>query len=253
MKKNIDFDKVADLYDVYVDTAFDVPFYINEAGKIPGDILELMAGTGRITIELLKAGRNVTCVDYGEKMLERLAEKTSQLDNKPDIRLQDVTGLKLEKKFDLVLMPFNSICEILNQQKQFQTLLNVKEHLKTGGTFICATQNPVVRFRNNSGMPKVLGKFEYGDNHDLIITIIHEYHHINNFMTGWQFYEIYDKNHILKEKRYIELKQKPVFYQVMCEMCKAAGFRIENVYGNYNYGKFDEEKSEFMIFNTKKN
>jgi hypothetical protein len=41
---------IAGLYDVYVTTTIDVLFFQEEVGKTPGTVLELMAGTGRLSI-----------------------------------------------------------------------------------------------------------------------------------------------------------------------------------------------------------
>ena len=59
----IDYDRVADVYDLYVTSALDVGFYMDEAAKVRGKVLELMCGTGRVSIPLLEAGVDLTCVD----------------------------------------------------------------------------------------------------------------------------------------------------------------------------------------------
>lgn len=55
---------VADIYDFYVKVDFDIPFFLNETEKHDEEILELMCGTGRVSIPLLQSGRKMTCVDY---------------------------------------------------------------------------------------------------------------------------------------------------------------------------------------------
>jgi len=67
----IDYDRVADVYDLYVTSDLDVGFYIQEAGKVRGKVLELMCGTGRVSIPLLEAGVDLTCVDASAGMLAR--------------------------------------------------------------------------------------------------------------------------------------------------------------------------------------
>jgi hypothetical protein len=52
--------RIADVYDAFVSSQYDVPFFIEEAKKAGGDVLELMAGTGRLTIPLLEAGIPLT-------------------------------------------------------------------------------------------------------------------------------------------------------------------------------------------------
>ena len=39
-------DQIAHIYDSYVATTLDVPFFLDAAGKTDGEILELMCGTG---------------------------------------------------------------------------------------------------------------------------------------------------------------------------------------------------------------
>ena len=69
-----DYDRVADIYDVYVASDLDIGFYLEEAGKVRGKVLELMCGTGRVSVRLLEAGVDLTCVDASEEMLARLKE-----------------------------------------------------------------------------------------------------------------------------------------------------------------------------------
>ncbi|HWP96965.1 MAG TPA: hypothetical protein VN426_08940 [Syntrophomonadaceae bacterium] len=51
MKKTIEFDEVADIYDYYVTIDLDIQFYLQEL-KGREEILELMCGTGRVSIPL---------------------------------------------------------------------------------------------------------------------------------------------------------------------------------------------------------
>ena len=68
--KNIDFGFVADLYDSYVNVSFDIPFYQSLCKGYHGNILELMCGTGRVSLPLIKDGVQLTCVDYSKEMLD---------------------------------------------------------------------------------------------------------------------------------------------------------------------------------------
>lgn len=77
MDKNIDFGFVADIYDDYVNVSFDIPFYKELCKKYSGSILELMCGTGRISLPLINEGVNLTCVDYSKEMLDTFSRKLS--------------------------------------------------------------------------------------------------------------------------------------------------------------------------------
>ena len=60
---------MADVYDLYVTSDLDVGFYVAEAGKVREKVLELMCGTGRVSVPLLEAGVDLTCVDASEVAL----------------------------------------------------------------------------------------------------------------------------------------------------------------------------------------
>jgi hypothetical protein len=62
-EKTIDFDRVSEFYDLYVHTEADVGFWKRVAGEAKPPRLELMAGTGRITLPLLEAGLSVEGID----------------------------------------------------------------------------------------------------------------------------------------------------------------------------------------------
>jgi hypothetical protein len=61
---NNDYDSVADLYDSYAQFDFDVDFYLKRYANFKGVALELMAGTGRLSVPLIKSGAKLDCVDY---------------------------------------------------------------------------------------------------------------------------------------------------------------------------------------------
>jgi hypothetical protein len=63
MNKPINFDKVADIYD-FIELDFDIPFFLKETDEFEGEMLELMCGTGRVSIPLLDSGKKMSCVDY---------------------------------------------------------------------------------------------------------------------------------------------------------------------------------------------
>lgn len=73
------YDYVADLYDVYVPATFDIDFFLKETGQTSGEVLELMSGTGRVSIPLLEAGVKLTCVDLSARSNEILEKKLKQL------------------------------------------------------------------------------------------------------------------------------------------------------------------------------
>jgi ubiquinone/menaquinone biosynthesis C-methylase UbiE len=111
----IDYDRVADVYDLYVTSDLDVGFYVAEAGKVKGKVLELMCGTGRVSMPLLEAGVDLTCVDASERMLARLEERLRVRKLEARVLRADIRHLDLdEEEFDLALIPFHSFSELVS-------------------------------------------------------------------------------------------------------------------------------------------
>jgi SAM-dependent methyltransferase len=248
MKQTINFDYVADIYDFYVSTDFDVNFFLNETKEINEEILELMCGTGRASIPLLEAGRKMVCVDYSEGMLNVFRKKISGKNYIVELINMNVTELKLNRKFDFIFLPFHSLSEIISKELQIRALTKISEHLNKDGIFICTLQNPVIRLKSADGTLRMLGKFDLNEDRNMIISYMNRYDENTKLVSGFQFYEIFDENNKLIEKRFLEINFKPIFYEEFLEMVKDTGLEIVNIYGDYEYSDFDESKSEFMIF-----
>ncbi|HBV95709.1 MAG: hypothetical protein JL50_10480 [Peptococcaceae bacterium BICA1-7] len=250
--KSIDFDFVADLYDFYVNTTLDVPFFYNEAKKCRGNVLELMCGTGRISIPLLEKGISMTCVDYSRRMLEVFSRKIEGKDISVKLVSMDVCSLALGEKYNLIFIPFNSFSEILTEEKQLAALDRIYGHLLQNGRFICTMHNPKIRLKTADGLIRMLGRFSMNDEGSLVLSYYNSYNKDSGTISGMQFYEIYNKDNLLTEKRFVAINFSLLDKVKLEHFFVALGFSIENLYGDYSYGPFDEEKSPYMIWVLKK-
>jgi len=61
--QQIDYDSIAETYDLYTTADYDIPFFLSETARTNGTVLELTAGTGRLSLPLAEAGVRLTCVD----------------------------------------------------------------------------------------------------------------------------------------------------------------------------------------------
>src|SRR5919202_1689975 len=141
----IDYDRVADVYDLYVTSDLDIDFYVEEISKVRGKVLELMCGTGRVSVPLLEAGVDLTCVDASEGMLARLEERLRARKLEARVLRADVRHLDLHEQFDLALIPFNSFSELVSPRDRELALGAAHGCLKEGGRLICPLHDPAVR------------------------------------------------------------------------------------------------------------
>ena len=245
--ENIEFSKVADLYDDYVNADFDLDFFRQLARKAKGDCLELMCGTGRVSVPLLKDGIRLTCVDYAEEMLQVLVRKTEGLESELDIICQDVCRLELGRRFKLIFIPFNSFSEITETDKQTEALLKIHDHLEDGGVFVCTLYHPAYRRKTADGMLRFVGSFKLPENRSLTVSYYNQYDEKTSLVSGRQFYEIYDEEDKMVFKRALDIKFSLIDRAVFLRMAEEAGFSAKEIYGDYDFSPFTED-SRFMIF-----
>lgn len=245
MDKNIDFGFVADIYDDYVSVSFDIPFYKALCKKYSGNILELMCGTGRVSIPLVNDGVRLTCVDYSREMLEVFERKLT--DKAVPLICQDICELDIDKRFELIFIPFNSITEITDKEKRKKAIMRIYEHLSDEGDFFVTLYNPAYRLKSADGNLKCIGSFDLSSSRTLTITCYNSYDQASNLVYGTQFYEIYDYRNRLIDKRFLNIAFTLISREEIVDMCTEAGFKLAETYGDYAFGAFDES-SRFMNF-----
>lgn len=151
--------RIADTYDVFVRGEFDIPCFLQETKKANGTVLELMAGTGRVSLPLAEAGIDLLCLDFWAEMLALLRQKLEKQGLKAELQQADVTSFDLGRQFELIILPFHAFPEITGHDKQVAALKQIKAHLKEDGTFICTLHNPPVRRQSIDNQNRLAGRF----------------------------------------------------------------------------------------------
>jgi len=155
----MNYERIAHLYDTYVNAEFDIQFFIEETKFIPGEVLELMSGTGRVSIPLLKEKVKLTCLDSSAAMLGVLQDKLKEQNLFAQTVQMNICELSLDKKFDMIIIPFHSFSEIVNPADQLSALEKIHDHLSNSGRFICTLHNPCTRLKVIDGHLRIIGKY----------------------------------------------------------------------------------------------
>lgn len=121
---------------IYGNYRDDVAFYLGEAKKADGKILEVACGTGRIYLELLKEGLDAVGIDISEEMIAALREKAADMSLKPRVHVADMRSFDLDERFNRILVPFRSFLYNLTTEDQLKTLKNFRRHLAPGGKLV---------------------------------------------------------------------------------------------------------------------
>jgi SAM-dependent methyltransferase len=133
------YDSIADLYDPWNRSVTeDVDFYVAEARKDGGPVVELGVGTGRIAVPVAQAGVPVIGIDSSARMLglcRRRAEKAG-VSHLVDLREGDLRRPGLRKRVSLVTSPFRSLLHLHSDEARLEAFGSVHRLLQPGGLFI---------------------------------------------------------------------------------------------------------------------
>ncbi|MEZ5064227.1 MAG: class I SAM-dependent methyltransferase [bacterium] len=142
-----EFDAIAKWYDFDYERRVrqDLPFWRDCAAEGGGPVLELGAGTGRVTVVLAKDGHDVTAVDLSPEMLEsarRRFERAGELPGRVRLVRGDMTSPPVRGKFGTVIAPFRSFNHLYSVDRQLAALRSIRRRLTPDGIGAIALWSP---------------------------------------------------------------------------------------------------------------
>ena len=131
------YDNIARLYDPWSRSVVeDVAFYVEEAVRSGGPVLELGVGTGRIAVPIAAVGISVVGVVTSAGMLEVARERAELAAVDVDLHQGDMREPPIEGKFPLVIVPFRSMLHMETNDDRRAALRAVAKHLAPGGRLV---------------------------------------------------------------------------------------------------------------------
>jgi SAM-dependent methyltransferase len=118
-----------------------VDFLAELAGD--GAALELGIGTGRIALPLARRGVRVHGIDLSPAMVARLRAKSGS--DHIGTTIGDFATTRVEGRFSLAYLVFNTIMNLTTQEEQVACFQNVAAHLEPGGCFVVEVGVPELR------------------------------------------------------------------------------------------------------------
>ena len=200
-------------------------------------VLDAACGNGRYSLLLSESGFRVVGFDLSKNLLLRAKENTSN--NRENIFLfrADIRHLCFKVRFDLILLAFTSFGYFETDEENFKFTSAAFDFLKPGGYFVLDFFNPaylekhLVPYseKNVSGLEiRERRKIENGK---VIKTI-----------------EISGNGEVKKYEERVKLYSQNFIVNRM----ETIGYKIVDIFGNYEGNKFDGEKSERLIIIAQK-
>jgi SAM-dependent methyltransferase len=131
------YDSIADLYDPWsASVVEDVGFYLEEARRSGGPVLELGVGTGRIAVPIAAEGIRVIGVDSSRRMLEICARRAALAGVDVDLRVGDLREPPVTEQVQLAICPFRALLHMHTDDERRQVLTAVHRLLEPAGRFV---------------------------------------------------------------------------------------------------------------------
>ena len=243
-----DYAILADFYDnIYAFRTQDVAFYVALAHELQGPILEVGCGTGRITLPLIDAGREIYGVDASPSMLRLLRQK---LTNRPELLSRihegDMRNFVLGKKFLQMFVPFRAFLHLDTIDDQLAALRNFYKHLLSEGRLIIDIFAPSYRLMNHDQMRISLPAQHLADGRIITVADNVAYSHRDQRLEVERHIDtVFPGGRLQRRVEHFHLRY--IFRYEMELLLRQAGFQLETVYGDFERRPYDYHSGE-MIF-----
>ncbi|MBO0769444.1 MAG: class I SAM-dependent methyltransferase [Solirubrobacterales bacterium] len=129
----------------------DMKLWLDLARDAGDPILDIGAGTGRVTLELAKAGHQVTAMDLDSELLAVLRQRAEGLP--VSVLEADAREFQLAERFPLVIVPMQTVQLLGGPQARAGFLAAAKRQLLAGGVLAIALAPEFQEFTVSPGDP----------------------------------------------------------------------------------------------------
>jgi SAM-dependent methyltransferase len=247
-----------DLYDIVTPSVFqgDVEWYCTQAQASGGPVLELGAGTGRVTLAIAAAGVSIHALDSDTAMLQALGSKLSARPAEVQARVSvvsaDMRTFDLGERFALIICPFRAFLHNVTESDQLACLKQVRQHLRPRGRFAFNVFHPSLTFMAQHAGP-LEGVWRWGktcalrsggwvvqseaDRYDTVRQVVHSLHR----------YEVYGPDGTLDRTSMLRLDLAYLYPADIRRLLAAAGFREVTIKGGFDGREFTRDDEELVI------
>ncbi len=249
------YDPWADFYDaVHLGLPGEAEFYVGQAVRRGGAVLELGCGTGRIAIPMAMSGVDVTGLDNSKAMLavcRRKLRAVGRVPGKLKLVHADMRDFDLGRRFDFIAMAYRTFMHLLTPPDQRRCLETVRRHLADDGRFILncwaprpSTLTPVRAC--SAGLLQFAGRHPLDDEHSLIhfcATICDEHRQI---LSEEHVIHVVDENGTVLRTETLPMERAWITPREMDNLVRLCGFDVEAVFGDFDCQPFDAASTEMI-------
>lgn len=231
----------------------DERFYVEEAHRAGGPVLELGCGTGRLTIPIAEAGVDITGIDASADKLDAVRHKVRRLDersgsvNLAQAEMFDFGG-KVDTKFSLAIIPFSGFLCLLTTDDQVRALHNIFRHLLPGGRLVFDIMFPDsdLLMLESDVLYHVKDVTDPATGKRFVLwrqTSYDCYNQIENVRT---VVEALDEQNAVCRRTVRDKQIRYVHRWEMHHLLRLCGFEVLNLFGDFDRSSFDDPSTEMI-------
>jgi cyclopropane fatty-acyl-phospholipid synthase-like methyltransferase len=228
----------------------DIAFYKDLAVKYGHRALELGVGTGRVAVELAKAGVTVWGIDSSKHMLrvarEKMRKECGASGKLVILKLGDMRSFALKETFPFVYIASSTFEHCITRDDQRRCLTCAYDALERNG----ALAFDISQLRQDQPASSWWIDRRQLDAEEVVRVIFSRRDPRTNIVSVNLFFDVY-KGGRLKE-RYYEYGEARISSREEIEvLLRAVGFRIERVYGGFDKSDCDSNNPRAVFIATK--
>jgi len=233
-------------YDLF-GTKEDIAFYKELAIKHGRKALELGVGTGRVAIELAKASVKVWGIDTSKFMLnvakQKLRKERAQVRKRVVLKIGDMRKFRLHESFPFVYVASSTFEHCTTKEDQKSCLTSAYHTLRRKGILAF----DISQLKPDQPLTSWwIDRRALNQNEEVVRTIFSRRNSQTNIVSVNLFIDLYRRGELTK--RYYEYGEALISSKQDIEnMLTNVGFKLNNVYGNFDKSAY-HEKSEKAIF-----
>ncbi|MBK8812182.1 MAG: class I SAM-dependent methyltransferase [Acidobacteria bacterium] len=234
----------------------DVEWYCAKALQTGGPVLELGAGTGRVTIPIAEAGIPIHALDADAGMLDglrtRLEDRPARIRELVTVVPGNMRDFDLGAQFALVIAPFRAFLHNLDESQQRACLDCVRRHLVPGGLFAFNIFHPSLEYMSYHAGPlqgvwRWVATFDRPDGGFVMRSESNRYDTLNQIVHSNHRYDEYGPDGTLIGSWMQRLKLAYLYPRDVRALLSAAGFKDIRIDGDFNGSDLLKDTDELVI------
>ncbi|MGI2294488.1 class I SAM-dependent methyltransferase [Paenibacillus sp. GXUN7292] len=228
----------------------DLEYYYSRLKQTEGKILEVMAGSGRVTIPLLEKGLNIEGTDYSSQMLASCRNRLAERGLHANLYEADLQKLSLPHKYAAIIIPAGSFLLIEDREQSLQALKRLYDHLLPGGRLILDLFLPDNQFEAGQTSPISTYHMPDGDMITMESTLV-ETSFFHQYKVSYLKYEKWREGALIQT----ELQRFALRWYGVEEfklLLEHIGFQDIVISADFEYGKTPDSNSECFVYEAVK-